>query len=138
MGFGEVLAADFRLRLRVIFPPIENGIRLLRPPLLWLRVECVFTTAGQSLFNSGQQWRPPRSQYDGDRVSSRNCSGGDAELGEKYSYHAEAAAGDKGTGKRAMIDGYSVGGKTGTCTRSRLAVVMTIIVICQFLPVSHR
>ena len=62
----------------------------------------------------------------------------DAESGAKYSYMLQAAAVDKGTGKRAMIDGYSVGGKTGTCTRSKLAVVMMKIVTCQFLPVSHR
>jgi cell division protein FtsI (penicillin-binding protein 3) len=38
----------------------------------------------------------------------------DAELVKSIRAMLETAAGDKGTGKRAMIDGYSVGGKTGT------------------------
>jgi len=38
----------------------------------------------------------------------------DAQLTATVRHMLEAAASDKGTGKRAMIDGYSVGGKTGT------------------------
>ena len=38
----------------------------------------------------------------------------DAQLTATVRQMLEAAASDKGTGKRAMIDGYSVGGKTGT------------------------
>ena len=38
----------------------------------------------------------------------------DPELVKSIRAMLEAAVGDKGTGKRAMIDGYSVGGKTGT------------------------
>ncbi len=38
----------------------------------------------------------------------------DAELVKSIRTMLKAAASDKGTGKRAMIDGYSVGGKTGT------------------------
>ena len=38
----------------------------------------------------------------------------DAQLTAKVRQMLNAAAGDTGTGSRAMIDGYSVGGKTGT------------------------
>ena len=38
----------------------------------------------------------------------------DSELVKNIRSMLKTAAGDKGTGKRAMIDGYSVGGKTGT------------------------
>jgi cell division protein FtsI (penicillin-binding protein 3) len=38
----------------------------------------------------------------------------DANMVKSIRAMLETAAGDKGTGKRAMIDGYSVGGKTGT------------------------
>ena len=38
----------------------------------------------------------------------------DAEISQKVRQMLRAASGVSGTGKRAMIDGYSVGGKTGT------------------------
>ena len=38
----------------------------------------------------------------------------DAETSQKVRHMLRAASGASGTGKRAMIDGYSVGGKTGT------------------------
>jgi cell division protein FtsI (penicillin-binding protein 3) len=38
----------------------------------------------------------------------------DIEISKQIKLMLLAASGDKGTGKRAMIDGYSVGGKTGT------------------------
>ena len=38
----------------------------------------------------------------------------DAETSQKVRHMLRAASGVSGTGKRAMIDGYSVGGKTGT------------------------
>lgn len=43
----------------------------------------------------------------------------DAEMVKQVRSMLQAASSDKGTGKRAMIDGYSVGGKTGTLHKTK-------------------
>ena len=115
VGFGEVIGSGFPGETMGSLPAYQTwdpvtqatfafGYGLNVSPLQLARAYAV-------LANNGVRKEVSLVALDSAPDSERVI---DIEISKQIKLMLLAASGDKGTGKRAMIDGYSVGGKTGT------------------------
>ena len=123
VGFGEGIGSGFPAETSGILPdhrkwkPLEQatfafGYGLSVSPLQLARAYTI-------LANDGIRREVSMIAID-DQYEADSLRVIDRDLVATVRHMLQTAAGDQGTGKRAMIDGYSVGGKTGTARKIKV------------------
>ena len=115
VGFGEVIGSGFPGETVGNLPAYRKWDQVTQATFAFgygLSVSSLQLARAYSvLANDGVLKDVSLVALDSEQASQRVI---DAEISQKVRRMLRAASGVSGTGKRAMIDGYSVGGKTGT------------------------